>query len=286
MEQAAAGHRRSFAEASGRALAASGPSAVASRAVELEGKHVVVTGGAGGIGKALVEAFAAEGASKVVVADFNEEGAESVAVGGRRSRRRVRRRQRRQRPRPDRGGRRGQRPDRRLLLERGHRRPSRRPRGPDEEWDADLARQRHVAHLGRSRPGAEDARSRLGLSPEHRFRRRPADPGLGPRLQRHQGGRGRARRVARRQPRGHRRQGLLPLPARREDADARLRDAGAGQRRDDVDRRLPRALRRGRDGGRGDARRALPDPPPSRGQPLPAAQGRRTPTSGSTACGS
>ena len=47
--------------------------------MELEGKHVVVTGGAGGIGRALVEAFAAEGAAHVVVADFNRAGAEDVA---------------------------------------------------------------------------------------------------------------------------------------------------------------------------------------------------------------
>jgi NAD(P)-dependent dehydrogenase (short-subunit alcohol dehydrogenase family) len=47
--------------------------------MQIEGKHVVVTGGAGGIGRALVERMAAEGARGVVVADLNGERAAAVA---------------------------------------------------------------------------------------------------------------------------------------------------------------------------------------------------------------
>jgi len=46
--------------------------------MKLDGKHVVVTGGARGIGKALCDRFAAEGA-KVVVADMLEEQARATA---------------------------------------------------------------------------------------------------------------------------------------------------------------------------------------------------------------
>jgi NAD(P)-dependent dehydrogenase (short-subunit alcohol dehydrogenase family) len=52
--------------------------------MELSGRHVVVTGGAGGIGRALIRRFAAEGARAVVVADRDLEGALAMAaeVGG------------------------------------------------------------------------------------------------------------------------------------------------------------------------------------------------------------
>jgi NAD(P)-dependent dehydrogenase (short-subunit alcohol dehydrogenase family) len=52
--------------------------------VELEGRHVVVTGAGQGIGRALALRFADEGASAVVVADLDEANARSVAeqVGG------------------------------------------------------------------------------------------------------------------------------------------------------------------------------------------------------------
>jgi NAD(P)-dependent dehydrogenase (short-subunit alcohol dehydrogenase family) len=52
--------------------------------VDIEGRVVVVTGGAGGIGSALCRRFAAEGAAGLVVADLNREAAEAVAaeVGG------------------------------------------------------------------------------------------------------------------------------------------------------------------------------------------------------------
>ncbi len=52
--------------------------------MELSGKHVVVTGGAGGIGRALVRRFAQEGTSGLVVADRDLAGATAVAseVGG------------------------------------------------------------------------------------------------------------------------------------------------------------------------------------------------------------
>jgi NAD(P)-dependent dehydrogenase (short-subunit alcohol dehydrogenase family) len=49
--------------------------------MKVEGKVVVVTGGASGIGRALCERFAREGARGVVVADQNGGGAETVAKG-------------------------------------------------------------------------------------------------------------------------------------------------------------------------------------------------------------
>jgi len=47
--------------------------------MNIDGKTVVVTGGASGIGKALCEAFTAAGARKVVVSDIHAEGAQAVA---------------------------------------------------------------------------------------------------------------------------------------------------------------------------------------------------------------
>lgn len=47
--------------------------------MDLEGRHIVVTGGAGGIGSALALRFAEEGARAVVVADLDHEGAQRVA---------------------------------------------------------------------------------------------------------------------------------------------------------------------------------------------------------------
>lgn len=49
-------------------------------ALEIQGKVVVVTGGASGIGAALARAFAAAGARGVVVADLDEAGAAKVAA--------------------------------------------------------------------------------------------------------------------------------------------------------------------------------------------------------------
>ncbi len=48
--------------------------------MHIQGKVVVVTGGANGIGRALCRAFAAEGARAVVVADVDEKGAQQLAV--------------------------------------------------------------------------------------------------------------------------------------------------------------------------------------------------------------
>ena len=47
--------------------------------MELAGKLIVITGGAGGIGSALARRFAAEGAAGVVVADRDVAGATRVA---------------------------------------------------------------------------------------------------------------------------------------------------------------------------------------------------------------
>ena len=48
--------------------------------MQIEGKVIVVTGGASGIGKAMCERFHAEGAKKVVVADLDEPAAREVAA--------------------------------------------------------------------------------------------------------------------------------------------------------------------------------------------------------------
>ena len=50
----------------------------------IEGKNIIVTGGASGIGKGMCERFASLGAANIVVADLNLEGATAVAdaVGG------------------------------------------------------------------------------------------------------------------------------------------------------------------------------------------------------------
>ena len=57
---------------------------MADNTLDIQGKVVVVTGGASGIGKALCQAFAAAGARAVVVSDLDGAGAQAVAaaIGG------------------------------------------------------------------------------------------------------------------------------------------------------------------------------------------------------------
>lgn len=47
--------------------------------MDIQGRIIVVTGGAGGIGRALCRRFAAEGTARVVVSDVNLDGARAVA---------------------------------------------------------------------------------------------------------------------------------------------------------------------------------------------------------------
>src|SRR5918995_4620979 len=59
------------------------PGTVGSRAMDLAGRHIVVTGGASGIGRACALRFAEEGA-QVTVADLDLDGARDTAesIGG------------------------------------------------------------------------------------------------------------------------------------------------------------------------------------------------------------
>ena len=47
--------------------------------MDLAGRHVVVTGGAGGIGRALIRRFAQESPRALVVADLEIESANAIA---------------------------------------------------------------------------------------------------------------------------------------------------------------------------------------------------------------
>src|SRR5690348_2472460 len=58
------------------------PRTVGSGAMDLAGRHIVVTGGASGIGRACALRFADEGA-RVTVADLDLEGAQATAEGTR-----------------------------------------------------------------------------------------------------------------------------------------------------------------------------------------------------------
>ena len=48
--------------------------------MEVNGKVVVVTGGASGIGKSLCERFTREGARAVIVSDINQEGIDATVA--------------------------------------------------------------------------------------------------------------------------------------------------------------------------------------------------------------
>ncbi len=47
--------------------------------MDIQGKIIVITGGASGIGKAMAERFHKEGAAGIVTADLNGDGAKAVA---------------------------------------------------------------------------------------------------------------------------------------------------------------------------------------------------------------
>ena len=49
--------------------------------MKVQGKIIIVTGGADGIGAALCRRFALEGAAHIAVVDLNAEGAATVAAG-------------------------------------------------------------------------------------------------------------------------------------------------------------------------------------------------------------
>ena len=144
--------------------------------MELEGRHVVVTGAASGIGRALALRFADEGARAVVVADLDEAGAQAVAeqVGGLAVRADVGKRG--GHPRAGRPRRGGQRPDRPLLLQRRHHGAERRPGGARRRLGPAVARQHDVARVGGARAAARDARARRGLPRQHRVGRRACSP--------------------------------------------------------------------------------------------------------------
>ena len=168
------------------------------RAMEIEGRHVVVTGAGRGIGRALAQRFADDGARAVVVADMDEATARGGRRGGRRPRRDHRRRPRGGHPRARRARRGGQRPDRPVLLQRRHHGPERRPGGARRGLGPAVAGQHDVARVGGARGAARDARARRGLHRQHGVGRGAARPARRARLHGHQARGGRGRRVARR----------------------------------------------------------------------------------------
>ena len=145
--------------------------------MEIEGKHVVVTGAASGIGAAMARRFAAEGASGVVVADVQHERARSRsrseigdALGGP-----LRRDRRSADPCARRRGRGSLRAHRPLLLERRDRR-ARRRRGERRDLAAQHRRQRDGARLRGAHPRAAHDRTGRRLPPADRVGRRAAHP--------------------------------------------------------------------------------------------------------------
>ena len=144
--------------------------------MEIEGRHVVVTGAGRGIGRALAQRFADEGARAVVVADMDEATAAAVAeeVGGLAVTADV-----------------GREEDIRALVARaeeangpidlffsnaGITGPERRPGGARRGLGPAVARQHDVARVGGARGAARDARARRGLHRQHGVGRGPARP--------------------------------------------------------------------------------------------------------------
>src|SRR6266540_2910550 len=230
--------------------------------MRIQGKVVVVTGGANGIGAAMARRFAADGARGVVVADLDEARAREVADEA------------------DRAGSRG-------LAMRCDVRDEDQVRtliaGVLERFgqvdlfcsNAGVAGQRAGARVRSAGGAAVDAGARSGLPVAHLLGGGAPDQPRRCAVHGEQARCGRVRGVAR----GHlRRQGSAnqrPLSTRGEDqyaargpAGGERGGAGGGRRRRAAGARAGRRRR-----GRGTRRRALPDPAALRGSDLPTAQG-------------
>ena len=136
---------------------------IGSGRMELEGRHVVVTGAGERHRPRARAALRRRGRARRRRLRPRRGGRAAGRGGGRRARGRRRRRPRGGHPRADLARRGGQRPDRPVLLQRRHHRAERRPRGARRRLGPAVARQHDVARVGGARAAARHARARRGL---------------------------------------------------------------------------------------------------------------------------